>query len=362
MVRAVFALAVLSACHVVTRNEIVRPGTSERVVLQERAIAKRPTAILTEAGMLRLVEPLECPTENVISQQAGAEITTTPNLATFVVGIVASSVGAISVIRGISDEDPGGSPFTYAGAGLLAAGLPFAIGPWLGNRVELVPGEARPPVRTAGPAEPCGERPVLAKTATIRVRGVEVHGTVDPEGGFSISPYLIVDAYETTSIPAWDMAITLDGDRTRQLTATLEGGALAARASAFLANARFEAKVEPMRLVPGLVPGVPRVTMTATAIRIALPIRNDGPGPSWGLRGHVSAPGTPAIDGRVMYIGAVPKGAALEIVLDIPISPQAAARLRDAQLELAIELRDAHGTAPATPIRYRGPVVVDPTR
>jgi hypothetical protein len=364
--RAVFALAVLAGCHVVERSQIARPGAIASVAIHAKAVAKRPSVVLTEAGTLRFIEALECPSENVFVQQAGTEIKTKPNLATFVVGIVASSVGAISLIRGISDDDPGSSPFTYAGIGLVGVGLPFAIGPWVGNRTELVPGEVGQAVHTPGPVVPCGERAVTAKTATIKVRGVELHGTIDNEGVFSISPYMIVDAFETTTIPAWDIAVTLDGDRTKQVAAMLDGGALASRAKAFLATARFDSKIEPMRMVPGLVPGALRVTMTTTAegaaLRLALPIKNDGPGPSWALRGHVTAPGQPAIDGRVMYIGAVAKGETVDVVLSIPVSPQASEALREATIDLSIELRDAHGTAPATPVRFRGPVLVDPTR
>jgi hypothetical protein len=95
---------------------------------------------------------------------------------------------------------------------------------------------------------------------------------------------------------------------------------------------------------------------------MVLPIKNDGPGPAWAVRGHVNAPGQPAIDGRVMYIGAIAKGMAREAVLVIPVSPEAASNLRNASIDLSLELRDAHGTAPATPIRFRGTVIVDPTR
>ncbi len=361
--RVVLAIA-LAGCHLVERNEIVRPGTSERVTLKDRPVARRATIQLTDAGMLRFVEPLECPTENLIQQTAGTETVTRPNLATFVVGIVATSVGAISTIRGLSDADPGGSPFTYAGLGLLAVGAPFAVGPWIGNGTVTVEGAPRPTIRTPGPAEPCGERAVSAKTATIRVRGVELHGAVGKDGVFAVSPYTIVDAYEVSNVPMWDLAATLDGDRTKQLAAMIDGGALATRAKAFLATAKFETRIEPMRLVPGLVAGALRVGMMATGdgIRIVLPIRNDGPGPAWALRGHVTASGAPAIDGRVIYFGSIAKGETREVEFTIPISPDAATALRNASIDLSVELRDAHGTAPATPIRFRGPLLVDPTR
>jgi len=356
----------LASCHLVERSEIVRPGRSDRTVLRDQPVAKRATVQLTELGQLRFVEPLVCPTENLVQQSAGTEIITKPNLATFVVGIVATSIGAISLIRGVSDSDPGSSPFTYAGLALVVAGAPFATGPWIGNRTETVEGPPRPAIRLSAQHEPCGERAVTAKTATLRVRGIEVHGAVDREGVFAVSPYAIVDAFEAVNVPAWEIAATLDGDRTRQLAAMIDGGSLAIRAKGFLAAASFDTRIEPMRLVPDLVPGAVRVGMIAagdgTAIRIVLPIKNDGPGPTWALRGHLTAPGNPTIDGRVLYIGAIAKGESRETALVIPISPDAAGTLRNATLDLFVELRDAHGTAPATPVRFHGPVIVDPTR
>jgi hypothetical protein len=36
--------------------------------------------------------------------------------------------------------------------------------------------------------------------------------------------------------------------------------------------------------------------------------------------------------------------------------------LRNATTDLSIELRDAHGTAPTTPVRFRGTILVDAPR
>lgn len=60
-----------------------------------------------------------------------------------------------------------------------------------------------------------------------------------------------------------------------------------------------------------------------------------------------------------MYIGVVLKGASLSRELRIPISNAAAAALCGTPLEVSIELRDAHHTAPTTPVRFRGPLQVD---
>ena len=81
---------------------------------------------------------------------------------------------------------------------------------------------------------------------------------------------------------------------------------------------------------------------------------------AYGLRGHVTAPNTPSLDGRVLYFGHVAKGAAVTRELLVPLASGDA--LRNANIDLAIELRDAHGTAPTTPVRFRGTILVDAPR
>ncbi len=361
------AAVAFGGCHVTTRENILRPGQREHVTHTDAPVAGRPTIALTDAGLLRFIEPLTCPTEDVIAQVSGTEIEVKPNLATFVVGVVATSIGAIASIRGLSDDDPAGSPFTYAGLGMLAAGLPFAVGPWLGTRTALVPGEPRPPIRTPGHAEACGERPLAARAATLRVRGIEIRGTIDTDGVFSVSPYMIVDAWDSGGVPTWDVEADIDTDAgVRRVTAQLDGGQLAVHAKAFLAKATFSTATEPFRLVPGIVAGEPHVTAANTpdgpAIRIVMPIKNDGPGPAWAVRGHVSAPGQPSIDGRVLYVGALAKGDARTVELSIPVTMEALAALRGATVDLSVELKDAYGTAPTTPIRFRGSIVLESSR
>jgi hypothetical protein len=363
----VAVVATFAACHVVARDEVTRPTSTERIRHPEGAIARRPTLILTDAGQLRFIEPLECPTEDVVTHTTAIELDTRPNLATFVVGIIATAAGGVMTARGVSDDDPGSSPFTYAGIGLLGAGLPFAIGPWIGNHTELRPGAESPPIRRPGPSEPCGERPLAARAATLSVRELEIRGTIDRDGVFAVSPYQIVDAFETVSVPTWDVHALVEADAgARTINVMLDGGALASRAKAFLANAELDMRIEPMRLVPGIVAGALRVSLTTTpegpAIRIVVAVKNDGPGPTWALRGHVIAPGTPAIDGRVLYAGHLAKGATRDLAGMIPITDAAATALRNSTVEVSVELRDAHGTAPTTPLRFRGAILVDAPR
>jgi hypothetical protein len=366
-VRAVCCLT-LAACHVTSQSEIRRPGETKQVQHPEGATARRPTLVLTDTGALRFVEPLECPTEEIVTETRATETVHGPNLATFVVGVIATAVGGIMLVRGLNDGEGADNPFTYAGAGLGTVGLPFAIGPWIGNGTELRALDDAPPVRRPGHAMPCGERGLTARSATLAVRGIEVFGTIDASGKFAISPFAIADAFDApTATAAWDIAAKVDvltGART--VDVVIDARAIAAHAQGFLAGADFDAKIETLRLVPNIVPGTLRVSLThapdGPAARIVLPVKNDGPGPTYALRAHIAAPRTPAIDGRVMYFGHVAKGMSTTRELLVPLSPLAADALRNATIDLALELRDAHGTAPPTPVRFRGPILVDAPR
>jgi len=365
MHRGIALVLVASACHVTVQTETTRPGKLERIQRSEGAIAHRPTLVLTDAGLLRFVEPLECPTEEIVETVAGTEIATQPNLATFVVGIIATSVGGVLAVRGLTAADRS-NPATFGGIGGLGVGLPLAIGPWIGTHTVLRPGPATAPVRRPGPSEPCGARALVATSATLTVRGVEVHGAIDRDGVFAISPYQLVDAYDTKQVPAWDVSAVVDAEGgPRTVTAVLESRILTRHAPAFLASAPFESKIEPMRLVPGVVAGTLRVSLTSTrdgpALRVVLPIKNDGPGDAWAVRGQLASP-TKAVDGRVIYIGHLAKGAAISRELLIPLTATAAGSIQGASIDVSIELRDAHGTAPQTPVRFRGSVLGDAPR
>ena len=366
MHRGIALLVTASACHVTVQTETTRPGKTERTQRAEAAIALPPTLVLTDAGALRFVEPLECPTDEIVETVSGIEISTQPNLATFVVGVVATAIGGVFTVRGLTSDNRS-NPSTFGGIAGLAVGLPLAIGPWLGTSTVLREGAPRPPVRRPGPNEPCGDRALAARSATLTVRGIEVHGSIDRDGMFSVSPYQLVDAYDTRQVPAWDVNALVDAaSGPRTVTAVIEGGLLATRAPAFLAAAKtFDPKVEPMRLVPGIAAGTLRVSLTSTAngpaLRLVLPIKNDGPGEAWGVRGLIAS-STKAIDGRVLYIGHLAKGAGVARELLIPLTIQAVDSIKGSMIEVSVELRDAHGTAPQTPIRFRGTALGDAPR
>jgi hypothetical protein len=64
----------------------------------------------------------------------------------------------------------------------------------------------------------------------------------------------------------------------------------------------------------------------------------------------------------MIYVGKLARGAAVARELVIPLAAPAAAALRGATIDASVELRDAHGTAPATPVRFHGTLLGDPPR
>src|SRR5690606_10759712 len=160
-------------------------------VHNEGAQPRKPALILTDVGTLRFIEPLECPTEEKVTASTITETEIGPNLATFVVGVIATSVSGILVVRGVTSNDAN-SPVTYGGVAGPAVGLPFGIGPWIGTRTERVPHGENTEQRRPGPSQSCGDRALPATFATLSIRGMEVHGTIDKTGTFSVSPYALV--------------------------------------------------------------------------------------------------------------------------------------------------------------------------
>jgi hypothetical protein len=356
-----------AGCHVAVHSETTRALATERIVHAEGAIAHRATLVLTEAGRLRFVEPLECPTEEVVRVRATIEVATRPNLATFTVGVIAAAAGGVMLTSGLFASRPAGSPYTYVGLAGAGAGLPLAIGPWLGNRVEVRDGGEPAAVRRPGPSQPCGDRPLAARAATLEVSGLEVRGAIDRDGVFAISPYQWIDAYLAASAQPAEITAIVDGDGgPRTAAAVLDPRWLAAHAAGFLAHADFDPAIRPLERVPGIAAGALGASLVTgddgAAVRVVLALRNAGPGDAWAVRGQITAPAIPAIDGRMIYAGKLARGAAVTRALVIPVSAKAAAALRGRTVELSVELRDAHATAPATPVVFRGVLAGDPPR
>ncbi len=358
IVAAAISVAGGPACHVRTTTELTRPIATEHVIHAEGAIARRPALVWTEPGALRFVEPLECPSEELVRAHTTVETVVGPNLATFTVGVIAAAVGGVLLTSGVFADDRTRPP-TYVGLAGLAVGLPFVIGPWLGDGTYTRAAPAPASLRRPGPSQPCGDRPLAARSATLEVSGLQIHGAIDRDGRFEISPFAWIDAYQAAAVPAAEVAAIIDSDGgPRTVTTVLATTAIAQHAAAYLAHADFDAAIVPLKLVPSIVAGTTRaslqVTAAGTAVRIDVPLRNDGPGDASALRGQIVAPAVPAIDGRMIYVGKLARGRSVSRTLVVPLAPGAASALRGAIVDLRIELRDAHGTAPVTPVPFRG--------
>jgi hypothetical protein len=335
-----------------------RPGETTTVVRQDTARAQAPTIQLGDDGFLRFVSPLRCTAEQQLEIERSETVSTDPNMATFIVGMIVTAVGAVGALRGISSDDASGSGYTWLGAGGVVVGLPLAIGPWIGNGSTDV--DLGRETRIKGTTEaPCGDRPVAARTALVTAAGISAWGTVDASGRFEVSPFTFVDAFASGKLPSLSVLASLTDDAGGKtvIEGVIEATTLSAARDVWLREAGIDARVETLRKVPQLTAGKLSVTRLKVGgqpmLRLQLPLANDGPGDAWQVRGIVSASHT-EVDARVMYVGHIPPGGAVDAELVIPLSTLADGDLAGADVSLTLALHDAHDTSPSSPVRFRG--------
>lgn len=355
------ALVALAGCHASIAYQDTRAGETRHQRLDGPPQVLAPAARLDDRGRLRFVAPLVCATEVITDMASFDVVKVTPNAATLVVGVVATGLGFVAAASGVFGEDGASSPLTYAGAGLVAVGLPLTIGPLIGNRVERNPTGVQP-VRRPGQAEPCGERPLAARRATLLWAGLHVEGAVDAGGRFALSPFDFVDAFEARQ-QALDLAIDVDvgeGAAPVRIDTVLDAPALAAARAGFLAERGIDATVPPLAALEKVAqyePGALAVSLIGDAtLRVSLALANVGPGRGYGVR-MVLASSSPELDGRVVYLGSLAAGGHATVAADIPLSPEGAQAVLGPDLTLAVLIRDGHGLAPPTPVRLRGVVL-----
>jgi hypothetical protein len=351
------ALVALAACHVRTTLPITRPGESHDVVHPGAVRALPATIMIAPDGRLRFVEPLRCAADVFVDVEHVETVRVRPNLALLVVGIVATAGGALAAVRGLA---VGSTPTELAGAGGLAIGLPFLIGPLYGNgdtdRDLGVTQERKGAAEVA-----CGERGLVARSASIKAGRFEAFGAVDGEGEFELSPFAFVDAFEPGAQPPLDLTAQLTGDQgVTTVEAVLDDDALAKARDGFLTASKIDTRIEPLRKVPNLVAGAIKVSSlddgTRRMLRVVLPLRNDGPGDAWQLRAVIAA-AEPEVDGRIAYIGHLGKGESQDVELRVPLTAAAAHDLEGDEIDLAIQLREGNGAAPVDPVRFHGRVL-----
>lgn len=351
MRRAVCLLACLAACHVRERNEVHRPIVFETVVRPETAVPGAPVIAWTDDGRLRFAEPLACASEERYRLHTTIETTVRPNLATLTIGVITSGLGGVMLATGLLSRHPGSSPYTSLGGAGVVIGLPLAIGPFVNTGVEAEDQPESSPLRRDGPRVPCGDRPLAARAATIRASGLEIYGAVDASGVFAVSPFDWLDAFTTEPIQATELVADVDvGGRSRTLKLVVDHATFVAHAQRWRAHAATST-IKPLTVIPNLSVDAASAQLANGALRVALAIRNTGAGASYALRGQITAPDAPAVDGRMLYIGALEPRTGRTSHFDIAIAPAAFAAMRGAPLDFTIELRDAYGTAPTTPIK-----------
>lgn len=368
MVRALSCatLLILGGCHVRDRVSVTRPGDRHPVVHADRPRVLPAAVIVTPDGYLRFVEPLRCPADVMVDIETSQQVTVSANLATFVVGVVVTALGGIALARGGAADAPASSGWTYSGGAGVIGGLTLAIGPWLGNGTEETAATTTQ-LRQGASEEPCGERGIPGREASVRIGRQRVVGAVDADGKFAISPFALVDAFAIGEVPALDVSASFldaSGDR-HDVEAVIEASALASVIGAWIDGNGIDARKESLRKIPRLDLGAARVSRRTDdgkpTLHVQLPIANTGPGDAWQVRGVLTSE-LDEIDGRIAYVGHLAPGETRELDLVIPLSTDGAAELTGSELILEILVRAADGTGPESPAKFRGQVLSDVPR
>jgi hypothetical protein len=348
--------AALVACHVTVTSEITRTQPTRTWLDRPRATATGSAIALDHRGHLRFVETLVCPAEAVTHVEPERQRRVRPNLATFVVGVVATATGAIATLTGVSGDDPAASPVTWGGVALLGVGLPLAIGPWLGTGTRTEYPGARAERRELGPA-PCGERSTGATAATLAIGDRTVYGRVDADGALAVPVFSWIDAFTTGGRDGFAVRAELTHGAVRRLEGVIQAADVAAVRDAFLRGAGIDARVEPLRQVPRVTIAGVLVDHHASdgnpGVRIRVQVENAGPGDVWQLRATIGS-ALPELDGRIVYIGHVPPRAATGGYSWVPLAPATYRSVVGAPLELTVRLADAHGVVSDQPVPWRG--------
>ena len=279
--------------------------------------------------------------------------------------MIATSVGGVLLDdRGCSRDADRHQPVHYAGvAGVArrpaARDRPVARQP---HRARAT-APARAPVRRPGRASRAASARSRRGRDARRSRGLEVHGAVDRDGAFAISPF------------QWSTRSGRDVPRRR--TSPRRSTAPAARArrrgdrGGALADARHRVPrrtptstraIEPLRLVPGIAPGACASSLidgaSGPAVRIVLPLEQRRPGDAW-ARARPDHRARRAGDRRPhdLHRPRSRQGATVARELVIPLPREAAAALRGERSSSRSSCATRHGTAPTTPVRFRGAVL-----
>ncbi len=343
------ALALMVGCHSTSTVHETTLGKRTWVPQLDTATTLKPRASITPKGQLLFAHPLQCMGDVLVVETTDRVVKTGPNLATLVVGIIATSAGVVFSAAGLSGDDPSGSPATYVGVAGLAVGIPLIVGPLWGNTKERHPVGTKTVARGNRRGH-CGSKPVPDGPAVVHYLGLEIPGNIDSDGVFSVSPFTFTDAYLLHQMKVLDLIILGRLDK-RNFQTQISASELAARRDSFFAAQKIAGAIKPLHKVPRLE--VESFVVHATKhppyrAQIDVTIANNGPGDAWGVRGVLSSRDR-QLDDRVIYFGHVPPKATQTRQLKVPMN-----RRVQAGSGLAITIRDAHNTAPTNPTRAQG--------
>ena len=350
--------ATTAGCHVTSRiDETIagesrmrpRPGTTPRTL--------DPAVTVTESGRLRFAEPQVCINDVVVAVTDYQTTKKRPNLATFIVGALVLSLGGVATVVGLAEDE---DVLTAVGGLGVVVGLPLSIGPFFGNSSARTMVGEREDARSSKPVA-CGDRPLRGSAAMVRLGDLQLLGSVDDDGRFSVSPFTVVDAFNLGKLPALDLKIEIfsdDGGR-RSFRALIDNAALVVGRAGYLAEVEVDGRVERLRKVPRVEPTDITITRRRrndqAEIRIAVAFTNHGPGDAWGVRGVLSSRDS-GIEGRIVYVGHLPAKTTTTRTTTIAMTSDSA-DLTEARI--SVVALDAHATTSMVPIRFRGPVLTD---
>ncbi len=355
----------LGGCHVIRDIDDVRlgPVRTGEPGPTSGATAGAATALVDAGGALRLVRPSLCRAPQVQQHDELVRHVVSPNLATFVVGVVATSLGLIGTVVGLSDDDAAGHPLTYAGPVTLGTGLAFAIGPWLGGETTTSMIGSRQ-VEVGSVDVPCGDSPLTATDAVVAIDGHRSHGKLDELGRYAWPMFTWIDAFDAQpaahSVEAWvDEAAAARGAPADVLGA-LDVGAVAGARAAFLATLGIDTSAPALDKIPEVSLARPTVRWHAATgtLVIGLGISNAGAGDAWHVRLRLTSSHR-ELDGRVIYVGRLRAGETVTPRLEVPLTDAGRASLVGHNVSLDVRGFDAHNTIRAAAARYDGLVLAD---
>jgi len=343
------SLACAAGCHVTSRVDATLAGKTRHKLHKDQRMVLAPRLEITNAGRFRLVEPIMCKRDILVEQVTHRTTVKKPNLATVIVGILATAAGGVALLSALGD-----SSGVLIGGGLVGVGVgvPLVVGPFLGNTTtkKFVGVEM---TKRGRDYQRCAARGVKVDRATLAYGSVRAHGSVAKDGTFSVRAFDLFDAFALHQLPAVEIDVTARGLKFRTM---LSASTIASGRAGFFKSLNVDPRKQRLSSVPR--PRADNLVVTKlqrqgrTSIEIRTTITNKGIGDAWGVRGAISS-NNPEIDGRMVYVGHLPARASRTAAIKIELSTD---KNLDSAL-ISLLLLDHHGTTRKVPVKFRGPIL-----